>query len=334
MGKISCHEFRPGYWAKLVDGRVVGRATPEEAKAWQREQAEEGAIWEDVLRRAGPPEPRPSRSPRSLPRATEPPGEKPSPPRAKPRPAEAITIWEDVLRQAKPQRPSGVSAPGRPPAEAKPAKHLPAARAADRLQPRTRPAISQETLPLDSTPPHPEVAEAPRPTVRPVPPKELAKAKAVLPPTERGATKPKVMTPPLAGAEPVAKPKPVLPQPKVQPESEVERPAPEKAVMAKPKRRRSSTETARRRTTKKRAPPPAPRGGASQMYLWIMADPKDNLEGAIRAWLPKYEARFDQAPGAVLCHPQDLAALESANLPLEVRQAKGVPPHHFWIGPK
>jgi hypothetical protein len=70
------------------------------------------------------------------------------------------------------------------------------------------------------------------------------------------------------------------------------------------------------------------------LYLWIMAEPTEDLATTVRAWLPKYKARFSRPPGAVLCHAQDLATLEQAELPLEVRQAKGVPPRHFWIGPE
>jgi hypothetical protein len=70
------------------------------------------------------------------------------------------------------------------------------------------------------------------------------------------------------------------------------------------------------------------------LYLWIMAEPTEDLANTVRTWLPKYEERFSHPPGAVLCHADDLETLEQAKLPLEVRQAKGVPPRHVWIGPE
>ena len=49
MAELRYLEFRPGRWVKLVDGQVVGPATPEEAAAWKRELAEQVRIWEDVV---------------------------------------------------------------------------------------------------------------------------------------------------------------------------------------------------------------------------------------------------------------------------------------------
>ena len=49
MAELRYLEFKPGRWVKLVDGQVVGPATPEEAAAWKRELAEQIRIWEDVV---------------------------------------------------------------------------------------------------------------------------------------------------------------------------------------------------------------------------------------------------------------------------------------------
>ena len=38
MARITYHEFRPGRWVKLVDGKAVGPATEEEVAQWRREQ--------------------------------------------------------------------------------------------------------------------------------------------------------------------------------------------------------------------------------------------------------------------------------------------------------
>jgi len=70
------------------------------------------------------------------------------------------------------------------------------------------------------------------------------------------------------------------------------------------------------------------------LYLWIMAGPTDDLITAVRTGLTRYAERFDQPAEVVLCHTADVAALEKAELPVDVRQAKGVPPHNFWIGQK
>jgi len=69
-------------------------------------------------------------------------------------------------------------------------------------------------------------------------------------------------------------------------------------------------------------------------YLWFVTAPTDDLIAAVRAGLSKYQERFSQPAGAVLCHAVDLPALEQAELGVDVRESKGVPAHNFWIGPK
>ncbi len=41
-------EYRPGKWAKVVDGRMVGRATAEEVAAWQAQHAPDATSAEDA----------------------------------------------------------------------------------------------------------------------------------------------------------------------------------------------------------------------------------------------------------------------------------------------
>jgi hypothetical protein len=54
----------------------------------------------------------------------------------------------------------------------------------------------------------------------------------------------------------------------------------------------------------------------------------------VRIGLARYEERFSEPAGAVLCHENDLPVLEKAGLGLDVRDAKHVSPRNFWIGPK
>jgi len=66
----------------------------------------------------------------------------------------------------------------------------------------------------------------------------------------------------------------------------------------------------------------------------MMAGPTDDLLTTVRSGLSRYEERFNEPAGAVLCHADDLPILEQAELAVDVRQGKGVPPRNFWIGPK
>jgi len=86
MPRITFHEFRPGRWVKLVDGKIVGPATAAEVTAWKQEKAAPGRIWEDVVK------------------VTKPPIAKPET-RAGPsthKESDQSTIWEDVVKRAKP----------------------------------------------------------------------------------------------------------------------------------------------------------------------------------------------------------------------------------------
>jgi hypothetical protein len=97
---------------------------------------------------------------------------------------------------------------------------------------------------------------------------------------------------------------------------------------------RRGSPAAQRREAKGRpafSPPPG-RGG--QPYLWFASSSADELLASVHAALSKYEQRFHQAAGAVLCHADDLPALEKAGLPVDVRLGKGVPARNFWVGPK
>ncbi|MGC8787341.1 MAG: hypothetical protein ACP5Q1_07955, partial [Anaerolineae bacterium] len=91
--------------------------------------------------------------------------------------------------------------------------------------------------------------------------------------------------------------------------------------------------TATRRTATKTSPI-ASQERLSQVYLWIMAGASDDPIATVRSGLTRYQERFHQPAEVVLCHIDDMAILEKANLPVDVRQGKGVPPRNFWIGLK
>jgi len=379
MAKVRYHEYRPGHWAKLVDGKVVGPATPEEAKAWQRQQAEEEEIWEDVVTQAeAPPGLQPEHAPRHAARVTQ-------PPLPSAEPLQAASIWDDVLRQAappKPQREHAAEAAPRvrqpqeeegPRRPGKPRDQPPSLSGITKLDFGTRPVKLplplEPALPEEQAKPESEPHVPAQPEIEPAPPKKEARAvsEAEPPPPEiaakaepqpgaapepsselavetRRPAKAKV-TPPKkeARAVPEAQIPPPEAAPKAEPKLSVEAPAPpeprtkitlpEKVTEAEPKPTRRRTAAPRRRSNKKEAARPEPRATTGQEYLWIMAGSTDDLATSVRAWLPRYEERFGQRAGVLLCHATDRATLEQADLPLEVRQNKGIPPHHFWIGP-
>ncbi len=94
-----------------------------------------------------------------------------------------------------------------------------------------------------------------------------------------------------------------------------------------------------RRSVSQRTAPSAGRGPSEgpepgPEYVWVVAPSGDNLADVVRSWLPKYQERYSQPAAVLMCHEQDLAALQGAGLPLEVRQGRNIPPQQFWIGHK
>ncbi len=69
-------------------------------------------------------------------------------------------------------------------------------------------------------------------------------------------------------------------------------------------------------------------------YLWVMVESGQSLTDAVSYWAREYENRFQRPPSTLLCNALDLPQLEAAQLPLEIREGKGIPVHHFWIGSK
>jgi hypothetical protein len=60
----------------------------------------------------------------------------------------------------------------------------------------------------------------------------------------------------------------------------------------------------------------------------------EDLVAAVRTGLARYQERFGQPAGAVLCHESDLSQLEKAKLGVDVRQSEQLTARHFWIGAK
>ena len=314
MAKISYHEFRPGRWARLVDGKIVGPATPEEVKAWQRQRTDGQTIWEDVVDQitsrpelqAEHPLKRSARTP------------------TKRKPPEPARIWEDVLKKAAPPKPPPEEPPevaprARVPREAEPTRPEPAPQ--DRqtaVGGITKLDFGTEPIRLP-VPGEPIRSEEP---IEPEPKPEIERAQ----PKPRVRSKPQIkrVSPKQATT---TKPKPVATK-------EAHTTVSEKVAEPEPEPIPRPTAAPRRRSKKKKTTRPEPRGVGGQEYLWIMAEPAGDLASSVREWLPRYQERFAQPATVVLCHASDQAALEGANLPLEVRQTKGIPPQHFWIGQK
>ncbi len=354
MSKVSYLEFRPGRWVKLVDGKVAGPATPEEVAAWRREQAEQARIWEDVLRQAPAPESQPARPAPAPTRARET-AERPRP-RAKPKLLEEFPISEAIPGVAEMARPTAKAAL---PVEVAKVEHKPEAKIAPPVEvakPEPRPTVeAAPPVEVAKAEPKPEAKVAPRVEVLKVEPKPKAKAAPrvkvvkVEHKPEAKIARPKEIVKPKPKPEakvaprveelevepkPKAKAAPPVKVVKVEHKPEAKIAPPEKAAKAKPGVGRRRTPTARRRTAKRKAPPTASTDRLGQLYLWIMAGPTDDLAATVRTWLPRYAERFKQPAGVVLCHAEDLVILGEARLPVDVRQANGVPLRNFWLGPK
>jgi hypothetical protein len=95
MPKITYHEFRPGKWVKLVDGKAVGRATSAEVAAWKKEQVTPARIWEDVVATASRP-PAGKVEVTKRPVEAEPPAESGTASRST-----EFTLWQDLVKQSK-----------------------------------------------------------------------------------------------------------------------------------------------------------------------------------------------------------------------------------------
>ena len=344
MPKITYQEIRPGKWFKLVDGQVVAAATQAEVAAWRRENAAPANIWQDVLKTARPTPRRAEQRADSTAQESQQDSfwkdiVKPTKtrPRAQPRVApaedrlrglrprgkedidvaEQASIWRDVLNQSKKRVP-----PTPPPVTAPPAK----AKEAEKPAPAT-------------------VAESERAA--------LTKVKG----PEQPAT-PRAASKPTAASAPAKSEKPAKARPKARPPATEKKPAPAAPKVKPAGGLNTSAAGAAARPTPKPAPPGKqskarlqpktesaspprrkPKAGAaaesgSPLYLWMVAGQSDDLLAIARAGLARYQQRFDRAAEVVLCHSEDLAALEGGKLPVDLREGKSLPRRNIWIGLK
>ena len=421
MPTIRYHEFRPGRWVKLVDGKAVGPATAEEVAAWKRELAGQAQIWEDVLKHAAPsqatasaPEPaqtsqyeQPAAPPVSVASTT------PVPPEtratAEPTPAAPPRILRTVeeIRAAKVAARAEVAEPApqsvremqatpatveqelqlsQPAGECPAARTEPLAETETETQSPAQPTPEAESsLAIEAVTEPAELAAPVHETVQPMllaaPVEPAAMPGLKLPEQSAEAgIEPAVVTlavPHYAEAQELLPEQATLhdqdaeaePEPEEEPATvaeaaevdeaaeQWEKPAeaqpaemateegPEEARETEPEEvalpeedgsrayARRSHSTAHAAAAKKRAFPSS-RDLKGPEYVWFVTAPTDDLIAAVRAGLAKYQERFSQPAGAVLCHAVDLPALEEAALGVDVRQSKGVPAHNFWIGPK
>lgn len=355
MSRVTYHEFRPGHWVKLVDGKIVGRATAEEVAAWKREKAEQITIWQDVVQRVASAEPKLEVSP-----------EVPLP-ELKKISTEPVTIWQDVLSELSRATPHVESLheeagaidkakqlPQETSEAAKPKEvSPPLVRKARRKEPEkavpSRRAVKVESIPTaqtvsDKTATTKEIAKS-----KPKAEGEVASDSNVMPVRapeveERGTTKAlsatraaseQVASQPVSKAKATRTSKAVAQKKGATSEDSKFAPrvsAPQRAAPVEPAtEQQPSAKMASRQT---RPSPAASKEKASQLYLWIMAGAADDLVATVRSGLARYQERFQQPAEVVLCHMDDMAILEKANLPVDVRQGKGVPPRNFWIGLK
>lgn len=239
--------------------------------------------------------------------------------------ADPQSLWQDIVRQARPQ-PAPAKTPRAPEREAgkRPRQRLPEKGLGiwqDILSQRDRgTAVEQEAPVAEIEPSRDEETITPRASRR-------------SPPIEPSDRKPQ----PLQGAS-AASDVAALTR-----ELDVRQDPPEPAdeeetVEAAP------SATRHQATAPKNQVPPEPTAPLSDSplskeskepeYLWVMVESGQSLTDAVSYWAREYENRFQRPPSTLLCNALDLPQLEAAQLPLEIREGKGIPVHHFWIGSK
>lgn len=260
-------EFRPGKWVKVVDGHIVGRATPEEVAAWQQAGGAQSQAALDLelevdlsAKPATGPEHaldisrRPAFERRG--RATQP-----------ARPASA--------RGEEPGRASPVGAKGAAPAKGRergapepPAKATPAGKGAER--PKAAPPAGQES-----------------------PPRRPAGS---------------------AAGEPAAK-----------------RQAHASPPVESPARAPAATAGAAEPSTKAAEPEASPAGADAQgpRYWWVWNARGQPVKDFLAEWTARYRQKFGHKPTLILCHADDLAAVEACGYNAEVGPL--LQPGHFYL---
>ena len=309
-------EYRPGKWVKVIDGRIVGRATPEEVAAWRAQAgldptASPASMSLDIdldlpvrAQEAGPARavevplrPAFERRGRNLERPPEAgagPAE-PAPAAGRERDkAAGMTVEMAIAREAMARRRQHAGA-----AEASAAGTAMIRRQAVSLpEAHTQPAATAEVTslprPKTETRHEPPTATAAEPRPAPEPPAADKPAPARRAP--RGGHRRKAVEAPAAGAE-----APV----------DLEAP-PEDAPLAE-------------------GPEPRTHAAAqSPDYWWICNAHHQPVDAFLKEWAPKYEARFGRRVTFVLCHAEDLAAVQACGFDADMSPL--LQPGHFYLG--
>lgn len=261
-------EFRPGKWVKVVDGHIVGRATPEEVAAWQQAG---GA-----------------------------------------RSQAALDLELEVDLSAKP-------ATG--PEHALDISRRPAFERRGRATQPARPASPGGEEPGRASP---------------VGAKGAAPAKG----KERGAPEPTGKGPPAAkGAErrqaeaPAGRESPLRhPAGSAAGEPAALRQAPASPLAESPARAPAAAAGAAEPSTPKAAEPEAPPTGAAAQgprYWWVWNARGQPVKDFLAEWAARYRQKFGHKPTLILCHADDLAAVEACGYNAEVGPL--LQPGHFYL---
>lgn len=330
---------------------VVEETTPAQAESVApQDLVADTGIWQDVVSQVTPPSAKPEPAAKRAAEAELPPAAKAPPPKraVEPGPRSKAEI-APVSKQAEPSARRKVeAAPAKEAPEALPAAPAKATPVRDFAGPKptgasldeeavtSQPVSVRAAMPPSGTTAEPEVrvkdaASTKAEKREPVRTLEAEAGDKVQPQRRRaGGT---------AAAKKAAKPKPA-PAVEAVSDQKVEETEPGPApIVAAPVQATQAKQAprSRKRTTRRRTRAAAgakSRKAAGPSYLWVMAGPADDLMGAVRGGLARYEERFNEPAGTVLCHADDLPVLEQAGLAVDLRQGKGVPPRSFWIGPK
>ncbi len=305
-------EYRPGRWAKVVNGRIVGRATPEEVAAWKAERgldpppADDVDLDIDVGDSSIRPAAGPGRAEAPLRPAFERRGLSVQPAQARPqapdgppsRPAPQVTPHR--LEMEVPPQPT-LRPAAEVPGEQPPARH--GARTRPPLNPPdegntggpvlvrrkiTRPPEPPSPAPTPRGVPARPARELPKPPERTAVESARPQTTETSPPQERSAPRPVVEEP----AEPLAA---AAAGPVESGEDEV--------VSAAPR---------------------------DPSYWWIWNAYQQPVEAFLREWLPRYQEKFGHPATIIICHEDDLAAAQAAGY--DAQPSTVLQPGHFYLG--
>ncbi len=332
-------EYRPGKWVKVVDGHIVGRATPEELAAWREARAhdQDAQLSLPDLDVDLTPPPTPGSSPGRtldvpLRPAFERRGRRAAGPPAPMDPARPAGPEKNEPGTARPSRPQGPAAGPPPPAPSGPEDDLASLTIEVAL---AREASARRRQGLE---PPAEAEDGPR-TVRrrlPIPePTPLERSQA------RSAMAERTRLPKKAEPVPAERPQPRPMDVEVTslPKPEPMRRRPTTSTPAAPSRRRSEAslpmaaedepapEDAR---VEEPELPPGPDAIQGPRYWWIYNASRQPMADFLKEWLPRYKAKFGHEASFVICHEDDLAAVQAVGLDVDVSPLLG--PGHLYLG--